>query len=479
MFEGWLYTSFLLLEAGALRLQPSSANCYIRSVTRLRFALLLLVLFAGYLFWTWDGSAPEVAWPDLGTSYGRGSSLGLAISDQGGGLKQVRVEIQQGEISQEVFAEEYRSLGWFERLGTPHRPVAISLKDVPLKQGEFEVVVTASDQPVLGLWSRSSESRQKLNFDARPPLLRVTSSTHVIRQGGSELTVFESDEALKRVGVAVGERFYPGYLVEQDPRRYVAIFALAHDEDPDAQFTVIGEDEAGNQTRVRLFIEIVRVSFRSRRINISDSFIEKVASEIIPRTEEIEAGTTLEETFLKINSDLRVINHKFITNLSKKSSATALWDQPFRQLSRSRAEANFADRRTYIYDGREVDRQTHQGFDLASVARSPVEAANGGRVLFADYLGIYGNCVILDHGLGLLSLYGHLSALEVVEGDTVQLGQSLGRTGETGLAGGDHLHFSTIVSGVQVSPLEWWDPSWVTLHVRNRLNPPVADEEAN
>ncbi len=441
-------------------------------VTLRRLPLVLLLFLAGYIFWIWDGSAPEVSWDALRPAYGKHAKIDLVISDQGGGLKAVRVEVHQAGQVKELFSEEYRALGWFDRAGTNQRSLGVSLEDAELAQGDFELVVWATDQPILGLWSRSAEASKKLVFDARPPILTVLGSTHVIRQGGSELVVFESSEDLSRAGVQAGERFFPGFLQDPEKRQFAVMFALAHDGEINLPFNLIGTDGAGNETRVRLAVEVIPGKFRNRRINISDSFIEKVASDILPRTSDVAASTTLVETFVKINRDLRRINHKFIQKLSERTAPAPLWTEPFAQLSRSQAEANFADHRTYYYGDKIVDRQTHQGFDLASVVRSAVEAANAGRVLFAGYLGIYGNCVILDHGLGLLSLYGHLSSLEVSEGDRVHPGQSLGRTGETGLAGGDHLHFSTIVSGVQVSPLEWWDPSWVRIHIRNRLVPP-------
>jgi murein DD-endopeptidase MepM/ murein hydrolase activator NlpD len=138
------------------------------------------------------------------------------------------------------------------------------------------------------------------------------------------------------------------------------------------------------------------------------------------------------------------------------------------QLSNSKVESRFADHRIYVYEGDEIDRQTHLGFDLASLAQSPVEASNSGIVVFADYLGIYGNTVILDHGLGLFSLYGHLSSFDVEKGQSVSRGETLGRTGQSGLAAGDHLHFSMLVGEVQVNPLEWWDPKWVQDHVLSK-----------
>jgi murein DD-endopeptidase MepM/ murein hydrolase activator NlpD len=132
--------------------------------------------------------------------------------------------------------------------------------------------------------------------------------------------------------------------------------------------------------------------------------------------------------------------------------------------------SGFADRRTYLYQGQAIDQQTHLGFDLASVVRAPIEATQNGIVVLAENLGIYGNTVILDHGLGVFSLYGHLSSIAVQAGQRVKRAAPLGQSGETGLAGGDHLHFSIMVQGVHVDPREWWDGKWVREHVTSELN---------
>jgi murein DD-endopeptidase MepM/ murein hydrolase activator NlpD len=133
----------------------------------------------------------------------------------------------------------------------------------------------------------------------------------------------------------------------------------------------------------------------------------------------------------------------------------------------------FADQRTYVYQGKDVDAQTHLGFDLAVVARTPVPAANRGVVLLARYFGIYGNTVVVDHGLGLATLYSHLSSIDVAEGRAVEQGTILGHTGATGLAGGDHLHFTTLVRGLQVNPVEWWDGAWIRDRVAGKVGPAV------
>jgi murein DD-endopeptidase MepM/ murein hydrolase activator NlpD len=131
--------------------------------------------------------------------------------------------------------------------------------------------------------------------------------------------------------------------------------------------------------------------------------------------------------------------------------------------------SSFADRRTYEYQGRSVDHQVHLGFDLASTRGAPIHASNDGTVVVARYFGIYGNTVVVDHGYGIMTLYGHLSSIDVSEGQSVVRGATLGRSGQTGLAGGDHLHFSILIHGLSVNPVEWWDGHWIQDRIARKL----------
>ena len=167
----------------------------------------------------------------------------------------------------------------------------------------------------------------------------------------------------------------------------------------------------------------------------------------------------------------RVSRRRTARSARGETSPKPLWTGPFRQQSNTKVFANFPEERTYLLDGRTVDTQWHLGIDLASNRQSPVEASNAGRVVFTGPNGIYGNMVVLDHGLGLMSLYAHLSDIAVKVGQTVQKGEALGRSGETGLAGGDHLHFALLVHGMYTSPIEWWDDHWL----KDRIAKPLVD----
>ncbi len=436
-------------------------------------ALAALLIAVGYTIWTWDLGAPEIDWADTPAVVGRGGRITLHATDSGKGLRNIEVTAVQGDKRQTLLSEKYAGSGWPWQYRTGQRSVALTLEaaDMPeIKEGDFNLEVSVEDQPNLWLFSRSKSESKTIRLDTTPPSVQALSATHFIRQGGAEGILYRVTEPPALSGVLVGDDIYRGYaLPAQGSDVYICLFALRYDQPTNTPMHLFAEDEAGNRAQTSFQKEVIPVRFRKRDIQVSDSFIEKVSGEILTNTQEVTAKETPVATFVEINSRLRDLNHRQIADLTKASADHLLFNQPFLQLSNSQVEASFADQRTYYYQGQEIDHQTHQGFDLASTTHSPVECANDGVVLWAAYLGIYGNCVLVDHGLGLVSLYGHLSSFDVQKGQEVKRGQSLGRTGQTGLAGGDHLHFSVILQGVQINPLEWWDPKWVQRHVFSRL----------
>jgi murein DD-endopeptidase MepM/ murein hydrolase activator NlpD len=250
----------------------------------------------------------------------------------------------------------------------------------------------------------------------------------------------------------------------------MAFFALLHEQGISTPIAAFAHDEVGNETKASFVDNVFPKPFRRSRIVLEDRFLQRVVPEILQHAPELTASAAdLLPAFLKINGDLRKINADAISKITATTSTSRLWDGPFVQLGNSKVEASFADHRIYLYGAKEVDKQIHLGFDLAVTAAVPIVASNAGTVLHAAWLGIYGNCVIIDHGMGVASLYGHLSSVEVKAGETVKKGQLLGRSGMTGLAGGDHLHFTMLVQGRPVNPVEWWDSHWIEDRVDRKL----------
>jgi murein DD-endopeptidase MepM/ murein hydrolase activator NlpD len=270
----------------------------------------------------------------------------------------------------------------------------------------------------------------------------------------------------------VGPAFFKGFPLPgaADPAVRFAIFALPYNVDPATPMRVRARDEAQNESLVGFWVKVFPKTFRTRDIDVDDAFFNKVVPEIMSQTPSVTDQGDLLKNFLAINRDLRQANNQAIVELAGKSRPEFLWKEPFFQLSNSQVEASFADHRTYRYQGKEIDRQDHLGYDLATVARAPVAASNDGVVLMAQYFGIYGNTIAVDHGYGLISLYGHLSAFNVKDDDAVKRGQTIAQSGETGLAGGDHLHFSMILQGTQVDAREWWDPHWIRDRIQAKLD---------
>jgi murein DD-endopeptidase MepM/ murein hydrolase activator NlpD len=229
---------------------------------------------------------------------------------------------------------------------------------------------------------------------------------------------------------------------------------------------VSARDEAGNVATRAVPAELKPRAFPRDTITLTDAFLQAKVPELLPQRP---PSQPLIDGFLVINRDHRRQAEEEKFKIGVKTAETPLWEGPFVQPRNTKVFSNFAETRTYVYQGHTVDTQVHVGFDLASTKLSPVPAANAGQVAFAGPLTIYGNTVIVDHGLGLQTLYAHLSSIDVKPGDKVTRGQELGRTGTTGLAVGDHLHFEVLVSGVSVTPIEWWDGKWI----RDRVNKPL------
>lgn len=355
-----------------------------------------------------------------------------------------------------------------------------------LEAGTARITVTASRPVLLGLREAVSSASRELDVDLTPPTLTVESKFHFINLGGSEMVVYRVSPATAVSGVRVADQEYPGFpasgarVSPADPGLRVAFFALLWNQDSRTPIELFAHDDVGNESRASFDHRVVPKKFRESRIALDERFLSHVVPTILQRSTDLRVDDPNDfvASFLRINNDLRHENDATIRALARASEPRIMWDGPFRQLVNTAVEGGFADQRTYAYQGRVIDHQVHLGFDLASVSNAPVQAANSGRVAYAAWLGIYGNCVIVDHGMGVQSLYAHMSNIVVKPGSPVSTGQVLGYTGSTGLAGGDHLHFTMLLGGNPVTPVDWWSGKWVHDRILRKLQEASQDRLA-
>jgi hypothetical protein len=335
-----------------------------------------------------------------------------------------------------------------------------------LKEGKARIVVEAVSNDLRAL---TDSEAMDVDVILVPPRVIPDNLQHYINQGGMELITFSVSGTWSEAGVKNGQyefRSFPMPGKGRDQR--FSMFAFPWDLPSDTVPLVFVRNLAGTEVTGRFWLKVFPKKFRERDFELSDELLAKLVTSVDP-TGQLAPGPDLLSRFLKINGELRKKNNEQLAALRFNTEEKILWNGPF--LHYGKEEAVFADLRNYVYHGKRVDQQVHLGFDLSDVQNAPVNAANDGRVVWASDLGIYGNCVVLDHGYSLQSIYGHMRQIDVKVGDVVRKGEKIGIVGQTGLAGGVHVHFSMQIDGVQTNPREWWDEHWIKDRILSKLAP--------
>ncbi|HKK02149.1 MAG TPA: M23 family metallopeptidase [Desulfuromonadales bacterium] len=422
------------------------------------FVVLCAALVVGGVFYFRDTSAPTVTLSPASGAVSANRPLTLTLDDPSG-LRNVKVTATQGTNAVPVLTRTYPQ-------GVTTAKESIKLPTPVLKDGPFSLKVVAADRSIYHFGAgNTGESTTKLTYDNTPPTVSVLSVAHNITQGGSCLIVYTVSEDVQKTGMQVGDHFFPGY--RQASGLYACLFTFPYNMKP-ADFVpqLIAIDEAGNIGHGSFYYHTIARKFTASKIKISDAFL--AAKQTYFQTLDPQGKTPL-DLFLWVNDQERAKDRAKLHRFGLETSPVPLWHGTFLRQPDAARMANFGDSRDYFYHGKKIDHQTHLGIDLASVDHAPIPASNDGKVVYAGMLGIYGQCVVLDHGLGLQTLYAHMSRIGVKVGDTVKKGQIIGHTGATGMAGGDHLHFGVIVSGVPVNPVEWWDPNWLRNNILKKF----------
>lgn len=437
--------------------------------------LMFLLLLGGLSLLLWslagltEGTSPEITLDPRPAFLAGPQEFSLRVTDKGQGLKGVKVHVQQEGRKIPLLEERFPAPGFFGKGPRVFEArFGIDPAKQKLAQGKTQVIVEARDHSIrnggdgnLGLLELP------VIVDTVAPTLRVLAPQNYVNPGGTGLAVYHASPDAVSTGIFVEDVFFPGFPAVERPGQeafhcYFALPLTAQDKTPISLWAV---DEAGNERRVRFPAFVRKKTFRTDKLLLSTAFLRDTVQKF-PEVSRA-AGSDI-EAFLDINRELRAQNARTFRALADKTDPRRLWEEPWLRLKNAATMATFGDRRLYFYENVQVDEQIHMGVDLASLAGAEVGAANRGRVIFAGDLGIYGLTVVLDHGQGIASTYSHLQKILVETGQDVPSGHGLGLTGQTGLAGGDHLHFGMMVSGVFVNPLEWWDPHWIKDNVTKK-----------
>jgi murein DD-endopeptidase MepM/ murein hydrolase activator NlpD len=417
-------------------------------------------------------ATPSIDLPSSLSAIGASTPVSVRISDPHG-IRSIHAWVEQNGNRYPVWqtSEPARRFFWRRRVADGAWTFPAGTQVVPqLKDGKAVLTVEAASNDLRGKTTTASREVQVIS---RPPGVSADSDQHYLYLGMADLATFNLSGYWTEAGVRVRDQKFRAWPMPDGKSGFFSLFAFAWNMPAGTKPVVYATNPAGNEATSALAFQFPKgeqPKYRVRDLALDDRFMEKVVNELDP------SGTgDLTTRFVKINNEMRRANNEALANLRLKTEGRFLWSQPFLQQPNTKVEADFADVRNYVYKGQKIDQQVHLGYDLSSTQHADVIAANDGKVVYAAPLGIYGNCIVVDHGYALQSIYGHLSQIDVHEGDMVKRGQSMGKSGMTGMAGGDHVHFSMQLEGIQIDPKEWWDAHWIKDHVAKRVSLPGSE----
>ncbi|EKD40444.1 MAG: hypothetical protein ACD_75C00052G0004 [uncultured bacterium] len=440
---------------------------------RLFYGILVVVIGivgAGLLFLFFEGGKPVVNIEKTGDYIGKKGSISYSVHDAQSGIRSVTVWCSQGNVKKALHSVTFPRTAYTGAIG-PHensQEITLDTKTEGFSDGPMTLTVEAVDFSMWG-WFTGNKTVvvKEVTVDTVPPRVQILHDEKYISPGGTGIAIYRLTDHQSTHGVSLNGRFYPGYpLGDSNNETFICYFALPYDAERIDAMNISAVDKAGNAAVVPFASVYKGVVQKKDSIAVGESFLQDKIPEFQQYYPEMQGE--LVDKYLYTNSIVRDQNNARISELCRTSLPKRMWKGSFLRMAGS-SKAGYADHRTYYYNGKAIDNQVHLGMDIASTQRAEVHAANMGQVVFADYLGIYGNMVLIDHGQGVFSLYSHLSQINVSPGASVDQKTVIGLTGTTGMAGGDHLHFSMLVNGVFVTPKEWWDQHWIDVTIDDPL----------
>ncbi len=435
------------------------------------FFFILLIAGVAIFILFFEGEKPVITLQQSSAFIGKSGNINYSVTDKKSGIHTIFVWGSQGDVRKLLYSVTYPRVAYTGTVGPMEdtRTIPIDVQKEGFTDGVMTITIEATDFSMRG-WFQGNKTiaTKEVTVDTIPPQISILHSEKYISPGGAGIAIYRVSDKDSQHGVTVNGFFNPGFpLGNGREDTYISFFALPYDAENISNLNVSATDLAGNNTVVPFKSVYKQPNQKHDTINISDGFLDSKIPEFQQYYPEMK-GEFIDK-YLYANSTIRDQNNKKISDLCRSPQPERLWKGHFDRMPGS-TRAGYADHRTYYYKGNAIDHQVHLGMDIASTSRADVRAANKGKIVYASYLGIYGNMILIDHGQGVFSLYSHLSQINVSPGEMVDQKTVIGLTGTTGMAGGDHLHFSVLINGVFVTPIEWWDQHWVKVTIDDPIN---------
>ncbi len=429
--------------------------------------LVLIIVVAGAVLYVYNSVMFEREVPTVSINnsgyWNLKDPLEVAIDDISG-IKSYKISLKsdadEAVLHHEQFMEARSSFKM--KVETPKSAYA-------MKDKEITIVVEATDASKWNMFNGNSVKIEfKLKVDRKKPLVNILANSYKIDKGGAALVIFKAeDENLKNLYIETnfGKKFIAQPFYKEG--YFISLLAWPVTEE-NFKATIVAEDYSKNATQAYIPLYLKTKPFKLSNIKLTDSFLQGKIAELADEFEETQGVDDSIKQFKIINEDVRIKNEKLIHEVTSKVSDKMIDDFKINSmypLRNGAVVAHFGDHRIYSYNGEDISESYHLGLDLASNAMAEIKTQNGGDVVFSDYNGLYGNMPIIDHGLGLYTLYGHCSTVNVNSGDKISADASVANTGKSGYAMGDHLHFGVLVQGIEVHPEEWMDNEWMKLNI--------------
>jgi len=312
---------------------------------------------------------------------------------------------------------------------------------------------------------------EKINvmIDTKKPIANVISNSRYMQRGGSGVVIVKvQDDNLEDAYISFNDTKKFKLIPFYKENYYIALIAWPMDISTFSRVNLMVIDKAENKTITKVPFYIQKKIVKQDNIQLTEKFIKNVSANVLEQSFE-PVPEDMKEIFVYSNTVLRDKNIQTIEQSVTKNASIDRVDSfdinAFKRLRGSKTVAGYGDKRHYYLNGEKINEAWHLGIDWASVKKAPVRTSNEGKVIFKNYLGLYGNTIIIDHGMGLSTLYAHTSSQHVEVGENISKHKKIANTGSTGAVFGDHLHFGVLIQGVEVNPIEWMDNNWIKVRI--------------